>query len=208
MHQSNGATYIVSAARTPIGKFGGALSGVPATDARRHRHPGRRRAGGPRPGHGPDRRRPDGPGPPGRRRPGPRPAGHAPGRPPGHDQRHDDQPRLRLGPQGDHARGRRDPGRRRRARRGRRHGIHERGPVRPAGRPLRPAGSATRRSSTRPSTTACGAPSRTATWAPTPSGWRSRTRSVARTRMRSRWRAIARRSPRSTPAGSTPSSCR
>ena len=28
----DGATFIVSAARTPIGKFGGALSGVPATD--------------------------------------------------------------------------------------------------------------------------------------------------------------------------------
>src|SRR5687767_6766685 len=31
MHEPNGQTYIVSAARTPIGKFGGALSGVPAT---------------------------------------------------------------------------------------------------------------------------------------------------------------------------------
>ncbi|HET9084813.1 MAG TPA: acetyl-CoA C-acetyltransferase [Candidatus Limnocylindrales bacterium] len=31
MHQPNGETFIVSAARTPIGKFGGALSGVPAT---------------------------------------------------------------------------------------------------------------------------------------------------------------------------------
>ena len=31
MHEVNGQTYIVSAARTPIGKFGGALSGVPAT---------------------------------------------------------------------------------------------------------------------------------------------------------------------------------
>ena len=31
MQQSNGQTFIVSAARTPIGKFGGALSGVPAT---------------------------------------------------------------------------------------------------------------------------------------------------------------------------------
>jgi acetyl-CoA C-acetyltransferase len=31
MHQPNGETYIVSAARTPIGKFGGALSAVPAT---------------------------------------------------------------------------------------------------------------------------------------------------------------------------------
>ena len=28
----NGHVYIVSAARTPIGKFGGALAGVPATE--------------------------------------------------------------------------------------------------------------------------------------------------------------------------------
>ncbi len=32
MQQPNGQTFIVSAARTPIGKFGGALSGVPATE--------------------------------------------------------------------------------------------------------------------------------------------------------------------------------
>ena len=31
MHVPNGETFIVSAARTPIGKFGGALAGVPAT---------------------------------------------------------------------------------------------------------------------------------------------------------------------------------
>jgi acetyl-CoA C-acetyltransferase len=31
MHVANGETFIVSAARTPIGKFGGALAGVPAT---------------------------------------------------------------------------------------------------------------------------------------------------------------------------------
>jgi acetyl-CoA C-acetyltransferase len=31
MHEPNGQTFIVSAARTPIGKFGGALSAVPAT---------------------------------------------------------------------------------------------------------------------------------------------------------------------------------
>ena len=48
----NGHVYIVSAARTPIGKFGGALAGVPADGARRRRHPGRRRAGRPRPCHG------------------------------------------------------------------------------------------------------------------------------------------------------------
>src|SRR3712207_207650 len=32
MHEPNGQTYIVSAARTPIGKFGGSLSSVPATE--------------------------------------------------------------------------------------------------------------------------------------------------------------------------------
>ncbi len=32
MYETNGQTYIVSAARTPIGKFGGALSTVPATE--------------------------------------------------------------------------------------------------------------------------------------------------------------------------------
>ena len=32
MQQSNGGVFIVSAARTPIGKFGGALSTVPATE--------------------------------------------------------------------------------------------------------------------------------------------------------------------------------
>jgi acetyl-CoA C-acetyltransferase len=31
MHDPNGQTFIVSAARTPIGKFGGALAAVPAT---------------------------------------------------------------------------------------------------------------------------------------------------------------------------------
>jgi len=32
MHEPNGQVFIVSAARTPIGRFGGALSGVPATE--------------------------------------------------------------------------------------------------------------------------------------------------------------------------------
>src|SRR5918993_4672547 len=31
-HQPNGQVFIVSAARTPIGKFGGALAAVPATE--------------------------------------------------------------------------------------------------------------------------------------------------------------------------------
>ena len=44
------------------------------------------------------------------------------GRPPRHDERHDDQPGLRLGPEVDHARRRGDPGGRRRGRGRRRHG--------------------------------------------------------------------------------------
>ena len=32
MHEPNGQTFLVSAARTPIGKFGGALSTIPATE--------------------------------------------------------------------------------------------------------------------------------------------------------------------------------
>ena len=50
----NGHVYIVSAARTPIGKFGGALAGVPAVELGRRRDPGRRRACRAGPG---DRRR-------------------------------------------------------------------------------------------------------------------------------------------------------
>ena len=39
---ANGQVYIVSAARTPIGKFGGSLADVPATTLGRHRDPRRR----------------------------------------------------------------------------------------------------------------------------------------------------------------------
>ena len=83
MQRTNGQTFIVSAARTPIGKFGGALSTVPATELggvairaaveRAGLDPATRRG----------RRRPDGPGPPGRRRAGAGATGRAQGRAPG-----------------------------------------------------------------------------------------------------------------------------
>ena len=99
------------------------------------------------------------------------------GRARGHDPGHDDQPRLRLGPQGGHARGRVDQGgRRRRVRRGR-HGVDERRAVPAAQGAVRlPAGQRDARG-LRGRSTACGAASRTATWAPTPSGSRSATTS-------------------------------
>ena len=118
----NGHVYLVSAARTPIGKFGGALAAVPATELGGVAI----RAAVERAGLDPD----DAPidevlmgqvlqaG-----------VGQAPARQaalkaglPNGTSRHDDQPRLRLGPQVDHARRRRDPGRRRRGRRRGRHG--------------------------------------------------------------------------------------
>ena len=58
-------------------------------------------------------------------------------RAPGHHERDHDQPGLRLGPQGDHARRRGDPCRGRGGRRRRRHGEHERGAVPAAPGPLR-----------------------------------------------------------------------
>ena len=98
-------------------------------DARRHRHP--RRGGARR--RGPcdraHRRGLHGPGPAGRRWAGAGAPGAAQGGPAGHDPRDDHQPRLWLGPEGDHARGGGDPRGRRRGRRGRRHGEHEPGPV-------------------------------------------------------------------------------
>ena len=124
-----------------------------------------------------DRRRPDGPGAPGRGRPGAGPPGGARGGPARHDERHDDQPRLRLRAEGDHARRRRDQGRRRRDRRRRRHGEHEPG-ARSSCTEARfgyRLGDGDARRRDRPAT-ACGAPSRTATWAPTPSASRSRSR--------------------------------
>ena len=122
----NGHVYLVSAARTPIGKFGGALAGVPAVElggvairaaVERAGLPARR----------PDRRGPDGPGPAGRRRPGAGAPGGARGGPARQHERDDDQPRLRLGAEGDHARRGRDPRRRRRGGRRRRHGVDEPG---------------------------------------------------------------------------------
>ena len=68
------------------------------------------------------RRGPHGPGAPGGRRPGAGAEGGAPRRPARDDLRHDDQPRLRLGPEVDHARRRGDQGGRRRGRRRGRHG--------------------------------------------------------------------------------------
>ena len=96
--------------------------------------------------------------------------------PPRHDQRDDDQPRLRLGPQGDHARRRRrsGPATPRSSIAGGMESMNG-APYLLPGRPLRLSPRQRRARSTRPSTTACGAPSRTATWAPTPSASRSRT---------------------------------
>ena len=124
----NGQVYLVSAARTPIGKFGGAFAQTPATEL----GGAAIRAAVERAGL------PEG-----------TPiddvlmgqviqagAGQAPARQaalnaglPVDDQRDDDQPRLRLRAEVDHARRRRDPGRRRRGRRRRRHGEHEPGAV-------------------------------------------------------------------------------
>ena len=68
-----------------------------------------------------------------------------------------------------------DPGRRCRDRRRRWHGEHEPGAVPPAEGPVRLPARRRDSSSTRSSATGCGAPSRTATWAPTPSASRSTT---------------------------------
>ena len=202
----NGHVYIVSAARTPIGKFGGALVGHAGGRAGRRGDPGRGRARRPARGDA-DRRGPHGPGPPGRRRPGAGPPGGAAGRPARTDERDDDQPRLWLRAEVDHARRRGDPGGRRRDRRRGRHGDHEPGARTCCAKRGSATGSATTSWSTRPSPTACGARSRTATWAPTPSASRSATTSAARTRTRSRSRRTSGRSRRSTPAASTTSSC-
>ena len=69
----NGNVYLVSAARTPIGKFGGVLAGVPATELGADRDPGRRGPLGPPAGR-PDRRGLHGPGAPGAARARRRPA--------------------------------------------------------------------------------------------------------------------------------------
>ena len=136
----NGDVYIVSAARTPIGKFGGAWptcprrrsaaspsaprSSAPACrDGRRSTRCSWARCSRPASGQAPARQAALKAGLPDRR------------------QRDDDQPRLRLGPEGDHARRGGDPRRRRRDRRRRRHGEHEPGPVPDAQGALRlPAG--------------------------------------------------------------------
>ena len=64
----NGDIFIVSAARTPIGKFGGALSGVPATELGGVAIRAAVERAGLDPATRPDRRGAHGPGPPGRRR--------------------------------------------------------------------------------------------------------------------------------------------
>ena len=127
----NGHVYLVSAQRTPIGKFGGALPTTPAVElggvairaAVDGRGPARWDA---------DRRGPHGPGPPGGCRPGTGPPGRPARRPARDDQCHDDQPSLRLRVEGDHAGGRRDPRRGCRCRGRRRHGEHEPRAVSPA----------------------------------------------------------------------------
>ena len=108
-HDRNGGVYLVSAARTPIGKFGGALADVPAVElggvAIRAASSGvasrpmsrSMRSSWARSSRPASVR--------------PRPPGGPPRRVAGDDERDDDQPRLRLGSQGRHARRRRDPGR-------------------------------------------------------------------------------------------------
>ena len=134
----NGHVYIVSAARTPIGKFGGALSTVPAVELGGVAIRAAVERAGLDPATRPDRRGPDGPGAAGRRRARRRRARRRceaglPERNVGHD----DQPGLRLGAQGDHAGRGGDPGRRCRAGGRGRHGIDEPGAVSAAGRPVR-----------------------------------------------------------------------
>ena len=139
----NGHVYLVSAARTPIGKFGGALSTVPAMELGGVAI----RAAVERAGLDPATARIDevlmgqvlqaG-------------AGQAPARQaalraglPERDVGDDDQPGLRLGAQGDHAGRRRDPrGRCRAGGRGR-DGIDEPGAVPPARAPGSAIASAT-----------------------------------------------------------------
>ena len=144
----NGNVYLVSAARTPIGKFGGALVAVPATELGGGRDP--RGGGAVRPPVGrAGRRGHHGPGPAGRRGPGPGAPGAARRGPRRHDLGDDDQPRLRLGPQGDHVlRGLDQGGRRRGVRRGR-HGVDEQRAVPAAQGALRLPARQRRRSRTR-----------------------------------------------------------
>ncbi len=132
----NGGVYLVSAARTPIGKFGGAMAGVPAVELGGVAIRAAVERSG-LPAETPVDEVLMGQVHPGRRRPGSRPPGGPPRRAAGDDERDDDQQGLRLGPQGDHARRGRDPGRRRRRGRRRRDGKHERRAVSPAPRPLR-----------------------------------------------------------------------
>ena len=110
MHQPNGETFIVSAARTPIGKFGGALSGVPATTLGGVAI----KAAVERAGLDPATAQLDdvlmGQVLQAGVRAGPGAASGTQGRPTGYDERDDHQPRLWLGVEGDHARRGRDQG--------------------------------------------------------------------------------------------------
>ncbi len=196
----------MSAARTPIGRFQGGLASFSATDlgglavrealrrvrrARRCRgrgDHGQRAAGG--------------------RRAGPGAAGGAQGRRPRHRSGPHREHGLRLRAAGGHAGGQRD---RRRAGRSRSSPAAWRAcRTRPTScRRRAPAtGSATASSSTRWSTTASGAPSRTGTWEWPPSSSPASSASPARSRTSSRSRATARRSRRSTPGSSRPRSSR
>ena len=112
---------IVSTVRTPFGRLGGGLAGHPATELGSIAI----RAGLERAGIEPDRGRlrRDGPGAPGRRRPGAGPPGGGRrGHPEGSPRRHDQQG-LRLVDQGDRAGRPDDPRRPARRRRDRRDGV-------------------------------------------------------------------------------------
>ena len=114
---------IVSAARTPVGSFNGALVQPAGPRTGQDRHPGGDRA---RRHRGRRRRRGDhGPGAAGRRRPGPGPPGLGQRRHPGGEPGLEPQPAVRLGPARRGARRPADRRRRRRHRRRRRPGEHE-----------------------------------------------------------------------------------
>ena len=125
--QSMRETVIVSAVRTPTGKFLGGLKDFKATELgalavreavrRAGIDPGVRR----RVHHGQRRQR--------RRRTGARAAGGAPRRPRQRRRRADDQQGVRLGPEGRDARDAGHRARRHRHRRRRRHGVDEQLPV-------------------------------------------------------------------------------
>ena len=114
---------IVSAARTPVGSFNGALASLPAHDLGKIAIQAAIERAGIAAGR---RRRGDhGPGAAGRRRPGPRPPGVGQRRRAGGEPGLERQPALRLGPARRRARRPADRARRRGHRRRRRPGEHE-----------------------------------------------------------------------------------